>query len=128
MRPLHRHSLAAILVMIVLMACGSQRDSAGSPQGAKAGITLDPTKVPEDLRPLLPVIQEWGIGDDVDRGHKVDAATPEARQRLRDALTPHQDRITAWLNSFGQQLMPDEAAAFMYAQLALEEIDASEGN
>lgn len=44
------------------------------------------------------------------------------RHALRTALQPHHARITAWLDSFGQRAMTDEAAAFMYMQLALEEM------
>ncbi len=112
--------------LLALAGCGNTDRSADTGQPAGA-VTLDPSKVPEALRSLIPIVQEWGIGDDVDRNHKVDAASAEARERLRQALTPHQTRITAWLDSFGQGPLSDEAAAFMYAQLALDEIDASEG-
>ena len=114
----HMPALMALVACLVLPACDGSATS-----GANASaITIDASKVPEDLRSLVPIVQAWGIGDDVDRGEKVDAATAEEKQQLRDALAPHQDRITAWLNSFGQGVMPDEAAAFMYAQLALEEM------
>lgn len=56
------------------------------------------------------------------RGAKVSQATPEERARVRTAVAPFQDRITGWLNSFASNLMPDEAAAFMYLQLAIEEM------
>jgi hypothetical protein len=62
----------------------------------KAAVSqLDPGKVPADLRDLLPLAQRWGIGDDVDR---------------------------AWLDTFKPGTMTDEAAAFMYAQLAIEDM------
>jgi hypothetical protein len=67
------------------------------------------------------IAERWGIGDDVDRNAKVDGATPEERDELRTAVEPHQRRITEWLNSFQGQLS-DEAGAFMYMQLALEEM------
>lgn len=35
------------------------------------------------------------------------------------------DRITAWLDSFRGNPMSDEAAAFMYLQLAIEEMPPS---
>jgi len=49
-------------------------------------------------------------------------ATPAQRAALRGAVAPHQTRITQWLDSFGQGLMPQEAATFMYMQLAIEEM------
>ena len=123
MRPL---PLIALVALLVPVACGrSDRAHDSAPEAPIP--RLDLSKIPEDLRPLVPIVQEWGIGDDVDRGHKVDGASPEERQRLRQALTPHQTRITAWLDSFGRGAMPAEAAAFMYTQLALDEIDAAEG-
>jgi hypothetical protein len=119
--------ILALTSLLLTTACGRSERAHDSAQQALVP-RLEVSKVPEDLRPLVPIVQEWGIGDDVDRGHKVDGATPEERQGLRQALTPHQARITAWLNSFGQGVMPAEAAAFMYTQLALEEIDAAEGH
>jgi hypothetical protein len=50
--------------------------------------------------------------------------TPAEREELRAAVAPVHATITAWLDSFGQGAMSDEAAAFMYMQLALEEIRA----
>ena len=110
------------LASIGLAGCDARPKSA--PGAAAAGVVppLDSTKVPADLRGLVPLAQEWGIGDDVDRGAKVDGASAAEKARVRAAVAPYQDRITAWLNSFGRQLMPDEAAAFMYLQLAIEEM------
>lgn len=85
---------------------------------------LDANNVPEDLRHLVPHAARWGIGDDVDRNAAVDHATPAERAELERAIAPTEARITAWLDSFRQQPMTDEAAAFMYMQLALEEMRA----
>lgn len=70
--------------------------------------------------------ERWGIGDDVERNSKVDRATPTEREELRMAIERHQAGITAWLDSFGKGQMSDEAAAFMYMQLALEEMRAGD--
>ena len=83
---------------------------------------LDSAKVPADLRVLIPYAQEWGIGDDGDRADKEDQASRQERERLREAVKPYQQRITAWLDSFGSRRMSREAAAFMYMQLAIEEM------
>jgi hypothetical protein len=71
---------------------------------------------------LIPLARQWGIGDDVERLAKVDGATSAERAELRRAVAPHQARITQWLDSFGQGLMSQEAATFMYMQLAIEEM------
>jgi len=114
-----RLAVAIGIVCFATLACGSPE---GSKAGSEATQQLDATKVPEELRPLVPLAERWGIGDDVDRNAKVDRATPEERTELRSALAPLDSRITEWLNSFGQGAMTDEAAAFMYMQLALEEM------
>ena len=105
-----------------LSACPPPDSGARAPAGSAAAEQLDPARVPADLQHLVPLAREWGIGDDVDRSAKVGRATPADRERLRAALKPYQTRITAWLDSFGQGRMSDEAAAFMYMQLALEEM------
>ncbi len=128
----NRLAFLALLGTISLAACGTGdvRDrsrASGDPPAAASSISaqrLDPEKVPADLRHLTPVAERWGIGDDVDRNVKVDAATAAEREELQTAVEPYGARITEWLNSFGQTVMPDEPAAFMYMQLALEEMRA----
>ena len=118
--------LLALFVLIgctAFVGCSSEsaadRSAAGS---ADTPVRLNPELVPPDLRHLTGLAEKWGIGDDVDRIAKVDAATPAEREELRRAIAPHHPRITEWLNSFGEGGMSDEAAAFMYTQLALEEM------
>jgi hypothetical protein len=119
--------LALLMCFAVLSACGRSSDSGDSVDSvarrpASAIPPLDPQNVPADLRHLIPLAQQWGIGDDVERLAKVDGATPAQRADLRGVVAPQQTRITQWLDSFGQGLMSQEAATFMYMQLAIEEI------
>lgn len=121
----NRHALFVLLASASLGGCGSE--NAGdrpAAVGSAVAQRLNPEQVPEDLRHLVPLAEKWGIGDDVDRNAKVERATPEERSELRAAITPVASRITTWLDSFGQGAMSDEAAAFMYMQLALEEMPA----
>ena len=114
-----------ILMLMGLSACSGReatRDP-GASHAAEGVPRLDPAKVPADLRDLVPLAQSWGIGDDVARSERVQKASAAERSELRAALGPRQARITAWLDSFGQGAMPDEAAAFMYTQLAIEEMN-----
>lgn len=113
-----------LLSVAALGACGGSSDSADSapPARASAVPSLDPQNVPADLRHLIPLAHLWGIGDDVERLAKVDGATSAERAELRRAVAPHHARITQWLDSFGQGLMSQEAATFMYMQLAIEEM------
>jgi hypothetical protein len=121
---LRRLLTGAILVLISLSAC-SEREASRDPASSYAAgevPRLDPAKVPADHRDLVPFAQRWGIGDDVARSERVQKATVVERSELRAAFGPRQARITAWLDSFGQGAMPEEAAAFMYTQLAIEEM------
>ena len=114
----------ALLGCALLASCGGSQDSDEPARSIRASPVppIDNHAVPPDLRHLIPLAQEWGIGDDVERVAKVDAATPAQRAELRRAVGPHQARITQWLDSFGQSEMSQEAAAFMYMQLAIEEM------
>lgn len=115
-----------ILALLALLGCAATSDdTAQQGSGAPAASqTLNVNNVPEDLRHLVPFAERWGIGDDVDRNAAVDRATAAERAELERAIAPADARITAWLDSFRQQPMTDEAAAFMYMQLALEEMRA----
>lgn len=122
---MHRTVLYCLLIGTVGSAgCAGDPDGSAAGKTASAGAVprLDPARVPGELRGLVAFAQEWGIGDDVERGAKVERATSAERARVRAAVAPFQERITTWLNSFGRDPMPDEAAAFMYLQLAIEEM------
>jgi hypothetical protein len=121
---LRRLLTGALLVFISFSGC-SERDATrdlGSSHPAGEVPRLDSAKVPADLRDLVPLAQRWGVGDDVARSERIQKATAAERADLRAAFAPRQARITAWLDSFGQGVMPEEAAAFMYTQLAIEEM------
>ena len=116
--------LFAIAVALAGLGCGSSEPSepGGAASGLSSGGSLDPTQVPESLRHLVPLAQQWGIGDDSERMESIASASAADRAALEAALAPHQAEITTWLDSFGSGPMSDETAAFMYTQLALEEM------
>jgi hypothetical protein len=123
---LQRLLTGTALLLISLSGCGGRETkTTRDPEASHPTVAvspLDADKVPADLRDLVPLAQRWGIGDDVDRSERIRQATDAEKSELRAAFGPRQARITAWLDSFGQGPMPDEAAAFMYAQLAIEEM------
>ena len=84
-------------------------------------IQLDPKLVPPDLRHLIPLAQKWGIGDDIIRNDLIDKSGEAEKRELHDALAEPSTRITEWLNSFDGTLS-DEAEAFMYMEIALDEM------
>ena len=119
--------LSYLALFAVLLSCAPGADDSprsGATTETRTATRLNPDRVPAELRHLVHLAERWGIGDDVERIAAVDRATPAERAELEQAVTPVSDRITAWLDSFGQTVMPDEAAAFMYMQLALEEMRA----
>jgi hypothetical protein len=108
----------------LLLACGSGDPSAPEPDASTTSSTysLDSSQVPESLRHLVPFAEQWGIGDDVERMQFIERSSPSEREALASVLESHHQEITRWLDSFGSAPMSDEAAAFMYMQLALEEM------
>ncbi|MDY0953919.1 hypothetical protein SOM22_04960 [Stenotrophomonas rhizophila] len=85
---------------------------------------LDPAKVPASLRGLVPLAEYWGIGDDVLREMLQEGESPAKKKAMADAVTPHNAAITAWLDGLRTgEPMSDEAAAFMYMQLGLTELE-----
>ncbi|AHY57498.1 hypothetical protein [Stenotrophomonas rhizophila] len=91
---------------------------------AAARTPLDPAKVPASLRGLVPLAEYWGIGDDVLREMMQEGESPAKKKAMADAVTPHNAAITAWLDGLRTaEPMSDEAAAFMYMQLGLTELE-----
>lgn len=91
---------------------------------AAARTPLDPAKVPAHLRGLVPLAEYWGIGDDVLREMLQEGESPAKKKAMADAVNPHNAAITAWLDSWPQgEPMSDEAAAFMYMQQGLTELE-----
>jgi hypothetical protein len=115
--------LAVITVALLFLGCGSS-DAPESSEGLadlSSSHGLDPNQVPPRLRHLLPLAGQWGIGDDVERMEYIERSSPAERDDLARALAPYHAEITAWLDSFEPGAMSEEAAAFMYMQLVLEE-------
>ena len=119
---------ASVLLVLTPFLFALGCDTSDSPTiGAHTSDTaasqvLDPMQVPESLRHLVPFANQWGIGDDIDRMERIQRSSAADREELAMALTPHQTEVTAWLDSLEAATMSDEAAAFMYMQLALEEM------
>jgi hypothetical protein len=123
--------VALVVVAVVLRSrgapqpeiapAGELRDRLDTSLEAYAQIEIDPANVPDDLRDLIPFAEQWGIGDDVLRADYEEAASAEEKARFKAALTGRTARITEWLDSFGTELMSEEAGMFMYMLEALDE-------
>jgi len=86
-------------------------------------VKLNPNNVPDDLSDLTMLAEKWGIGDDIIRDDFLKKASQSEKEELKNRLTGRLERIDEWLNSFTDSMeMSDEAAAFMYMTLCLDEI------
>ena len=118
----------ALILLCASVACSERQGGGAAPAGStspagQSVVRLDSSQVPADLRDLLPLAEKWGIGDDVARSHFQGTASQAERDALKSALTGRNKRITEWLDSFSDaKPMSDEATAFMYMQLGLDEM------
>src|SRR5688500_20338669 len=99
-----------IMLCAALVACGQTEGTAGGGSESPS-LQLDASKVPEDLRSLVPLAERWGIGDDVDRNAKVDKATDAERAELKNASEPVSTRSTGGRDAFPCRAMTDGDAA-----------------
>jgi hypothetical protein len=60
------------------------------------GVVIREDHVPESLRHLLPLARIWCIGDDVERGEFMSAASREEKARLVMTVSPHFEALTEW--------------------------------
>lgn len=88
------------------------------------GIEVDLELLPDDLRPLVPLIRRYSVSDDVKRAARVDAASPEERAELERAAQPHWDAINAYLDAHIERTgTPEQDVAVVldaFAQAAME--------
>ncbi|MES9977139.1 MAG: hypothetical protein ABW107_00135 [Candidatus Thiodiazotropha sp. 6PLUC5] len=78
--------------------------------------------VPTEFQALLPLAIKWGIGDDAIRGEVTEAATEIEKLELASSLSGKLGAIDKWIDSFPEDLLSDDAAAFMFMIEAVEEL------
>ena len=83
--------------------------------------TFDASRVPESLRALAPAASCYGVGDDFCRPFLLQRLPKQTRMTLIRDVDAKAPAIQQWLESFGGASMADEAAAFMYLALGVEE-------
>jgi hypothetical protein len=108
-----------LVVSVSLIACNPAKspDSSGTSNAIRQNDI-----VPQEFRHLLPMAQRWGVGDDNERSELTNKAGTADKQALQNAVNPYRQQINSWLDSYGRNPMPAEAAAFMYMLLAMEEM------
>ena len=76
---------------------------------ANPGVHLDPTQVPERLRPLLRFADRWAILDDEQRSSAIATASRDEKKELVDAVTPLFDEIASFASAHENSVpVPDE--------------------
>jgi hypothetical protein len=80
-----------------VLPAGEMRAKYGLTAENRPIIKLDPAKVPVALRHLIPLAEQFGIGDDLIRADVV-AKTPAAEvQTMRQLVEAHADAFDEWL-------------------------------
>ena len=84
---------------------------------------LDFSLLPEDLRPLAPLIAKYAESDDVDRSELLASASTEELRELSTAPSLHWDAINAFLDENMEQIGPRQDLAIAldgFSQAAME--------
>jgi hypothetical protein len=80
-----------------VLPAGAMRAEYGLTAENRPTIRLDPARVPEPLRHLIPLAERFGISDDLIRADVV-AKTPAAElDALRAAVQAHDEAFDEWL-------------------------------
>jgi hypothetical protein len=83
-------------------------------------IKLDPNKVPEAFRHLIPFAERWGEGDDIIRDDMIKKASAEERFALKRVIVEYDNLLDDWLagpEALGPKYS-DEYSAFSNMRMA----------
>jgi hypothetical protein len=82
---------------------------------------FDESRVPTELRPLVPLARQIGVGDDVCRGWFIRKLPAGDRRAAKALITEHAAAVDAWLAT-REPPYQGEAAAFFWLRQAGEEL------
>lgn len=71
--------------------------------------TIDRSKIPANLKDLIPFLSEWAISDDVERDEKIRKSSKSILKKVVDIVNPKMDIINSYLDSFKSEPLPYEA-------------------
>lgn len=83
---------------------------------------LNSDKIPPNLLDLKKTAEKWGIQDEPTRIQLIRASTEYEINQLKVALWQREAEIESWIGSFSDGVLTDEAVAYMYMLVALEEL------
>jgi hypothetical protein len=65
--------------------------------------------IPENLRPLIPLLKKWTIPDDSEREQLMEETTEKQKKKIVNKVYPYMTEINEFLNSFGDNPLSHEA-------------------
>ena len=65
--------------------------------------------IPENLRPLVPLLKKWSIPDDSEREQLMEETSEKQERNLVKKVNPYMPKINAFLDSFGDEALSHEA-------------------
>lgn len=90
-----------------------------------ARVVIDPAKVPEQFRHLIPLAKEWSIGDDVELEACIARCAEHKLRELVVAFRPHFDELWLWHEACDEMIpQPDELVLFDIAANAAASVQA----
>lgn len=69
----------------------------------------DISQIPDNLRSLIPYLEEWAISDDENRQIKIASSSKRELKHLIDEISPKINQINQYLDSFGERPLTPEA-------------------
>ncbi len=77
------------------------------------GLVIDSSKIPREIRGLLPLALEWNITDYLELEGYINAASEHKRRHFVESFAPHFDFIASWVEQSAHIMpLPDEVAVF----------------
>jgi hypothetical protein len=97
-------------------------DFNGSPEEEMSPTRLDPAKVPEELRHLISLAEQFGIEDEDLRREAIRQLPADMAARLRTIVEDYEQSFDDWLAGpeAGAEEHSDEYVAFTHPRIAAE--------
>src|SRR5262249_4499767 len=80
-----------------VLPAGVMREKYGLTAENRPTITLNPANVPENLRHLIPLAEQFRVSDDLIRADVVQKTPPEEVERMRQTVLNHNALFDEWL-------------------------------
>jgi hypothetical protein len=91
---------------------------------------MSATPMPNEVRALLPLVEVWGIPDDIERSLKVEVASPQDLRELVERAAAAEPGVYAWLEAAGADpsdpdyvTVPSLVMAVMEARVLLRNLE-----